>query len=76
MNDLIKDIVREMILNGEIRLGIIEENGLYHIGLEVVEDEVTKQSIWDSINLQYFFDNKVQEIYHDIETDNFLDNYR
>lgn len=27
MNDLIKDVVREMILNGEIRLGIIEENG-------------------------------------------------
>ena len=51
MNDLIKDIVREMILNGEIRLGIIEENGLYHIGLEVVEDEVTKQSHWDSIEI-------------------------
>lgn len=27
MNDLIKDVVREMILDGEIRLGIIEENG-------------------------------------------------
>ena len=52
MNDLIKDVVREMILDGEIRLGIIEENGLYHIGLEVViEDEVTKQSVWDGINL-------------------------
>ena len=52
MNDLIKDVVREMILNGEIRLGIIEENGLYHIGLEVViEDEVTKQSSWDSVEL-------------------------
>ena len=51
MNDLIKDIVREMILNGEIRLGSIEENGLYHIGLEVVEDEVTKQSHWDSIEI-------------------------
>lgn len=25
MNDLIKDVVREMILDGEIRLGIIEE---------------------------------------------------
>ena len=41
MNDLIKDVVREMILDGEIRLGIIEENVLYHIGLEVVKDEVT-----------------------------------
>ena len=51
MNDLIKDVVREMILDGEIRLGIIEENSLYHIGLEVVEDEVTKQSGWDSIEL-------------------------
>ena len=51
MNDLIKDVVREMILNGEIRLGIIEEDGFYHIGLEVVEDEVTQQSIWDSVNL-------------------------
>ena len=52
MNDLIKDVVREMILDGEIRLGLIKENGLYHIGLEVViEDEVTKQSVWDGINL-------------------------
>ena len=51
MKDLIKDVVREMILDGEIRLGLIKENELYHIGLEVVEDEVTKQSIWDSINL-------------------------
>ena len=51
MNDLIKDVVREMILNGEIRLGIIEEDGFYHIGLEVIEDEVTQQSIWDSVNL-------------------------
>ena len=33
MNDLIKDVVREMILDGEIRLGIIKENGFYHIGL-------------------------------------------
>ena len=31
MKDLIKDVVREMILDGEIRLGIIEENGIYHI---------------------------------------------
>ena len=51
MNDLIKDVVREMILNGEIRLGIIEENGTYHIGLEVVEDEVKKQSGRDSVEL-------------------------
>ena len=51
MNDLIKDVVREMILDGEIRLGIIEENGIYHIGLEVVKDEVIKQSGWDSIEL-------------------------
>ena len=51
MNGLIKDVVREMILNGEIRIGIIEENGLYHIGLEVVKDEVTKQSCWDSVEL-------------------------
>ena len=51
MNDLIKDVVIEMILNGEIRLGIIEENGLYHIGLEVVKDEVIKQSGCDSIEL-------------------------
>ena len=40
-----------MILDGEIRIGIIEENGIYHIGLEVVEDEVTKQSHWDSIEI-------------------------
>ena len=51
MNDLIKGVVREMILDGEIRIGIIEENGLYHIGLEVVEDEVKKQSGWDSVEL-------------------------
>ena len=51
MNDLIKDVVREMILDGEIRIGIIEENGLYHIGLEAVKDGVTKQSGWDSLEL-------------------------
>ena len=52
MNDLIKDVVREMILDGEIRIGIIEENGFYHIGLEfVIEDEVKKQSGWDSVEL-------------------------
>lgn len=51
MNDLIKGVVREMILDGEIRIGIIEENGLYHIGLEVVEDEVKKQSGRDSVEL-------------------------
>ena len=51
MNDLIKDIVREMILDGEIRLGIIEENEVYHIGLEIVKDGVTKQSGWDSVKL-------------------------
>ena len=51
MNDLIKDVVREMILDGEIRIGIIEENGLYHIGLEVVEEEVKKQSGRDSVGL-------------------------
>ena len=51
MDNLIKDVVREMILDGEIRIGIIEENGLYHIGLEVVEDEVKKQSGRDSVEL-------------------------
>ena len=51
MNDLIKDVVREMILDGEIRIGIIEENGLCHIGLEVVEEEVKKQSGRDSVGL-------------------------
>lgn len=51
MNDLIKDVVREMVLDGEIRIGIIEENGLYHIGLEVVEEEVKKQSGRDSVGL-------------------------
>ena len=29
MNDLIKDVVKEMILDGEIRIGIIKENELY-----------------------------------------------
>ena len=75
MNDLIKDIVREMILNGEIRIGIIEENGLYHIGLEVVEDEVKKQSGRDSVELI-----DLMRLHGDLgisEDDiNFLDNYR
>ena len=75
MNDLIKDIVREMILNGEIRLGIIEENGLYHIGLEVVEDEVKKQSGRDSVELI-----DLMRLHGDLgileEDINFLDNHR
>ena len=75
MNDLIKDVVREMILNGEIRLSIIEENGLYHIGLEVVEDEVKKQSGWDSVELI-----DLMRLHGDLgilEDDiDFLDNYR
>lgn len=29
----------------------LKKNGLYHIGLEVVKDGVTKQSGWDSIEL-------------------------
>ena len=75
MNDLIKDVVKEMILDGKIRLGIIEENGLYHIGLEVVEDEVKKQSGRDSVELidlmRLHVDLGISE--DDI---NFLDNYR
>ena len=75
MNDLIKDIVREMILDGEIRIGIIEENGLYHIGLEIVEDEVKKQSGRDSVELI-----DLMRLHGDLgilEDDiNFLDNYR
>ena len=75
MNDLIKDVVKEMILNGEIRIGIIEENGLYHIGLEVVEDEVKKQSGRDSVELI-----DLMRLHGDFgisEDDiNFLDNYR
>ena len=71
MNDLIKDIVREMILNGEIRIWIIEENGLYHIGLEVVEDEVKKQSGRDSVELIDLMRLGILE--DDID---FLDNYR
>ena len=75
MNDLIKDVVKEMILNGEIRIGIIEENGLYHIGLEVVEDEVKKQSGRDSVKLI-----DLMRLHGDLgisEDDiNFLDNYR
>lgn len=75
MNDLIKDVVREMILNGEIRLGIIEENGLYHIGLEVVGDEVKKQSGRDSVELI-----DLMRLHGDLgileEDINFLDNYR
>ena len=51
MDELIKDVVREMILDGEIRIGLIEENCVYHIGLEVVKDGVTKQSSWDSVKL-------------------------
>ena len=51
MKDLIKDVVREMILNGEIRISMIEENGLNYLGLEVVEDGVKKQSGWDSVDL-------------------------
>ena len=71
MNDLIKDVVREMVLDGEIRIGIIEENGLYHIGLEVVEDEVKKQSGRDSVELIDLMRLGILE--DDI---NFLDNYR
>ena len=51
MKDLIKDVVREMILNGEIRLSTIEENGLNYLGLEVVEGGVKKQSSLDSVDL-------------------------
>ena len=51
MKDLIKDVVREMILNGEIRLSTIEENGLNYLGLEVVEGGVKKQSGLDSVDL-------------------------
>lgn len=75
MNDLIKDVVREMILDGEIRIGIIEENGLYHIGLEIVEDEVKKQSGRDSVELI-----DLMRLHGDLgileEDINFLDNYR
>ena len=75
MNDLIKDVIREMILDGEIRIGIIEENGLYHIGLEVVEDEVKKQSGRDSVELI-----DIMRLYGAsgiLEDDiDFLDNYR
>lgn len=75
MNDLIKDVVREMILDGEIRIGIIEENGLYHIGLEVVEEEVKKQSGRDSVGLI-----DLMRLHGDLgilEDDiDFLDNYR
>ena len=75
MNDLIKDVVKEMILDGKIRLGIIEENGLYHIGLEVVEDEVKKQSGRDSVELI-----DLMRLHGDLgileEDINFLDNYR
>ena len=75
MNDLIKDVVREMILDGEIRIGIIEKNGIYHIGLEVVEDEVKKQSGRDSVELI-----DLMRLHGDLgisEDDiNFLDNYR
>ena len=72
MNDLIKGVVREMILDGEIRIGIIEENGLYHIGLEVVEDEVKKQSGRDSVELI-----DLMRLLGISEDDiNFLDNYR
>ena len=75
MNDLIKDVVREMILNGEIRLGIIEENGLYHIGLEVVKDEVIKQSGCDSIELIDLMERYgiLGSLEYNID---FLDNYR
>ena len=73
MNDLIKDVVKEMILDGKIRLGIIEENGLYHIGLEVVEDEVKKQSSLDSVELIDLMRLHVGILEDDI---NFLDNYR
>ena len=75
MNDLIKDVVREMILDGEIRLGIIEENGLYNIWLEVVEEEVKKQSGLDSIGLI-----DLMRLHGDLgilEDDiDFLDNYK
>ena len=73
MNDLIKDVVREMILDGEIRIGIIEENGIYHIGLEVVEDEVKKQSGRNSVELI-----DLMRLHLGISEDdiNFLDNYR
>lgn len=75
MNDLIKDVVREMILDGEIRIGIIEENGLYHIGLEVVEEEVKKQSGRDSVGLIDLM--RLNGDLGILEDDiNFLDNYR
>ena len=75
MNDLIKDVVRGMVLDGEIRIGIIEENGLYHIGLEVVEDEVKKQSGRDSVELIDLM--RLHGALGISEDDiNFLDNYR
>ena len=52
MKDLIKEVVREMILNGEIAIAIIEDEDVWskwYLGLEI---DLEKQSIYDSVEIK------------------------
>lgn len=52
MKDLIKEVVREMILNGEIAIAIIEDKDVWskwYLGLEI---DLEKQSIYDSVEIK------------------------
>ena len=51
MKDLIKEVVREMILNGEIAIAIIEDEDVWSKGYLGLEIDLEKQSIYDSVEL-------------------------
>ena len=52
MKDLIKEVVREMIMNGEIAIATIEDKDVWskwYLGLEI---DLEKQSIYDSVEIK------------------------
>ena len=52
MKDLIKEVVREMILNGEIAIVIIEDEDVWSKGYLGLEIDLEKQSIYDSVEIK------------------------
>ena len=52
MKDLIKEVVREMILNGEIAIAIIEDEDVWSNGYLGLEIDLEKQSIYDSVEIK------------------------
>ena len=52
MKDLIKEVIKEMILNGEITIAIIEDENVWdgsYLGLEI---DLKEQSIYDCIEIK------------------------